>query len=223
MIYTIDCDLSHRSTPARQGEKRYDAEMIYFDDWENVRLKNPAIDYTDRVPPVIEFVGDLKILELSDFPYVSPNRLVMSRKMLEVLLSIQPFKHWIYPTLIYSYEIEDLVRHSFDGTRTDYQVEDSSLFTDKFIIMQLAEALDVLDEDKTIIRGRTAREANKWYLPPSDIQNYAFTKEEKDLPPVFTTPKTEYFFTEAAVRTLEAKNIRGVEFHPIPQKSLTTS
>jgi hypothetical protein len=220
MIYTIDYDLSHRSSPMRRGEKNWDAEMIYFDGHQNAGFSNPAIDYTGRVPLVIEFVGNLEVMAWSDFPYISCGYLLISKKMLDVLLSIQSFKYRLYPTLIYSYEIEDLVRYSFDGTRTDYQVDDPSLFTDKFIIMQLAEALDVLDEDRTIIRGRTVREADKWYLPHSDVQNYAFTKEEKDLPPVFTTPKTKYFFTEAAVRALEANNIRGVEFHPIPQKSL---
>jgi hypothetical protein len=147
----------------------------------------------------------------------------MSKKMVDVLLSVQPFKYRVYPTLIYSYEIEELVRYTFDGTRTDYHVEDPSLFTDKFVIMQLTEALDVLDEDKTIMEGQTARESGEWYLPELDVEHYEFTREEKDLPPVFTTPKTPYFYTEAAVRALEANNIRGVEFRPIPQKAATIS
>jgi hypothetical protein len=218
MIYTIDHDISHILSPITDAEHYKDAKLIYFDGWEDSMLENPAIDYTDRVPPIIEFVGNLDVLEWSDFPYTSPTFLLMSKKMLDVLLSVQPFKYRVYPTLIYSYEIEELVRYSFDGKRTDYHVEDPSLFTDKFVIMQLTEALDVLDEDKTIMEGQTARESGEWYLPETDVEHYEFTRQEKDLPPVFTTPKTPYFYTEAAVCALEANNIRGVEFSPIPQQ-----
>jgi hypothetical protein len=220
MIYTIDHDISHIPSPITDAERYKDAYLIYFDGYRDATFENPAIDYTDRVPPVIEFVGNLDVLEWSDFPYVAPTLLLMSKKMLDVLLSVQPFKCRIYPTLIYSYEIEELVRYTFDGTRTDYHVEDPSLFTDKFVIMQLAETVDVLDEDKTIVRGETARESDRWYLSASYVEHYEFTKQEKDLSPVFTTPKTPYFYTEAAVRALEANNIRGVEFHPIPQRSV---
>jgi hypothetical protein len=233
MIYTLHRDLSHTS-PIRPGEKNYEAELIYFDKCENVGFRNPAIDYTHRVPPIIEFVGDLKILEWSDFPYISQSYLMMSKKMLQVLLSVQPFKYRLYPTLVYSYEIEKLVRYAFDGTRTDYQVEEPSLYTDKFVIMQLKETLDVLDEDRTLLKTSmlypsdedsklrerefiTARESGEWFFSEYDVAHYEFTRDEKDLPPVFAAPKTPYFFTEAAVRTLEANNIRGVKFDPIPQ------
>jgi hypothetical protein len=219
MIYTIDHDISHISSPITDIEHYKDAKLIYFAGWEDAMLENPAIDYTDRVPPIIEFVGDLDVLEWSDFPYTSPTFLLMSKKMLDVLLSIQPFKHRVYPTRVYSYGIEELVRDSFYGGRTDYQVEEPSLYTDKFVIMQLAETIDVLDEDKTIIKGQTARESDRrWYLSELEVEHYELTREEKELPPVFTTSKTPYFFTEAAVRALAANNIRGVEFRPIPQQ-----
>ena len=218
MIYTIDHDISHISSPITDVEHYKDAKLIYFDGWEDARFSNPKIDYTDRVPPVIEFVGNLEVLGWSDFPYTDQPYSLMSRKMLDALLLVQPFKYRVYPTLIYSYEIEELIRYTFDGTRTDYHVEDPSLFIDKFVIMQLAETIDVLDEDKTIIEGQTARESGEWYLPELDVEHYEFTREEKDLPPVFKAPKTPYFYTEAAVRALEANNIRGVEFRPIPQQ-----
>lgn len=236
MIYTIHRDVSHFPSPLRRGDRNWDAELIYFDGYRDAGLRNPDIDYTDRVPPVIEFVGNLEVLEWSDFPSVSPSLLMISKKMLDVLLSVQTFKYRIYPTLVYSYEIEELVRYAFDGTRTDYHVEDLSLFSDKFIIMQLTETTDVLDEDNIILDSRilklpgvpkiknpketiTAAETGLWYFPDSYVKHYEFTREEKDLPPVFTTSKTSYFFTEAAVRALEANNIRGAEFHPIPQKA----
>ncbi len=218
MIYTIGHDLSHLPSLLKPGDRQWDAELIYFDGYQNVGFENPAMDFTDKLPPVIEFVGNLEVMKWSDFAYTDQPYLVMSRKMLEVLLSIQPFQYRIYPTLIYSYEIDELVCSAFDGTRTDYHVEDPALFTDKFIIMQLAETIDVLDEDKTIVKGKTARESDRWYLSESYVEHYEFTKQEKDLPPVFTTPKTPYFYTEAAVRALEANNIRGAEFRPIPQQ-----
>ena len=219
MIYTIKHDFSHRPFPRPIVGNRRDVELIDFDGSEDAGFRNPAIDYTGKVPPIIEFVGNLDVLEWSDFPYVAPTLLLMSKKMLDVLLSVQPFKYRVYPTLIYSYEIEELVRYTFDGTRTDYHVEDPSLFTDKFVIMQLAETIDILDEDKTIIKGKTARESDRrWYLSELEVEHYELTREEKDLPPVFAAPKTPYFYTEAAVRALEANNIRGVEFRPIPQQ-----
>jgi hypothetical protein len=136
-------------------------------------------------------------------------------------VSLESIHHFEPHTLIYSYKIEELVRDSFYGGRTDYQVDDPSLFTDKFIIMQLAENINVLDEDKTMIEEMTARKSGEWYLPELDVEHYEFTREEKELPPVFAAPKTPYFYSEAAVRALEANNIRGVEFHPIPQQSVT--
>ena len=216
MIYTLRHDLSHFPSPLSGADKRWDAELIYFEGSEDARFGNPTIDYRGRVPSVIEFVGELSTLEWSDFPYVSPTRLLMSKKMLDVLLSIQPFKHRVYPARVYSYGIDELVRYKFDGTRTDYEVEEPSLYTDKFVIMQLAENTDVLDEDKTIIEGKTARESEEWFLSEFDVEHYEFTRGEKDLPPVFTTPKTPYFYTEATVRALEAHNIRGDKFNPIP-------
>jgi hypothetical protein len=223
MIYTIDCDLSHRPSPRPTGNPPWDVKLIYFDGWVDAQFKNPEIDYTGKVPPVIEFVGNLEVLEWSDFPYTDQPYLVMSRKMLEVLLSVRPFEYRIYPTLIHSYEIEELVRYTFDGTRTDYHIEDPSLYTDKFVIMQLAETTDVIDERKTIVEGKPAYESDIWYLSEYDVEHYEFTREEKDLPPVFAAPNTPYFFTEAAVRALAENNIRGVEFHPIPQHPVATA
>jgi hypothetical protein len=241
MIYTIHRDPSHRTSPPHRtsprpsGARPWDAELIYFDGYRNIGFENPEIDYTNKVPSVVEFVGNLEAMKWSDFPYTDRPYLIMSRKMLDVLLSIQPFKYRIYPTLMYSYEIDELVRSALDGTRTDYHVEDPSLFTEKFIIMQLAETIDVLDEDNIILDSRilklpgapeiknpketiTAAETGLWYFPDSYVKHYEFTREEKDLPPVFTTSKTSYFFTEAAVHALEANNIRGVEFRHIPQQ-----
>jgi hypothetical protein len=235
MIYTIDHNISHRPSPRPREARPHDAELIYFEGYQDARFRNPKIDYTDRVPAVIEFVGNLEVMKWSDFPYTDQPYLVMSRKMLEVLLSIQSFKYRIYPTLMYDYEIDELVCSALDGTRTDYHVEDPSLFTDKFIIMQLAETIDVLDEDKTILKRSmlygpydpsisthgefiTASESGEWYFGEFATEHYEFTREEKDLPPVFAAPKTPYFYTEAAVRALEANNIRGVEFRPIPQQ-----
>jgi hypothetical protein len=223
MIYTLGHDLSHMPTFLSRSDRTHDAKLIYFDGYRNARFENPEIDYTDRAPSIIEFVGDLEVMEWSDFPYTNQPYLVMSKKMLEVLLSVQPFQYRLYPTLIYSYEIEELVRYTFDGTRTDYQVDDPSLFTDKFIIMQLAESLYVVDEDKTLIEGKPVHESDLWYLSELSVEHYEFTREEKDLPPVFAAPKTPYFYTEAAVRALEANNIRGVEFRPVPQKSVAAS
>jgi hypothetical protein len=220
MIYTLHHDLP--TTPVRRGDKHYDAEMIYFDGWEDAGFENPEIDYTDKVPPIIEFIGNLEVLERSDFPYVAPTRLVMSRKMLNVLLSVQLFKHQVFPVRIYSYGIEELVK-DYMGERTDYQVEEPSLYTDKFVIMQLTETTNVIDINKTIVEGKPACESEIWYLSEYDVEHYEFTKEEKDLPPVFAAPNTPYFFTEAVVRALEANDIRGVEFHPIPRKAITTS
>jgi hypothetical protein len=193
MIYTIDRDLSHMPTYLSRGDREHDAKLIYFDGWVDAGFENPDINYTDKVPPVIEFVGDLKILEQSDLPYTDQPYLLISRKMLNVLLSVKSFKYRIYPTLIYSYEIEDLVRDSFDGGRTDYQVDNPSLFTDKFIIMQLAETIDVLDEDKIILDSDilklpgipelvhteetiAASKIGIWYLPNSYVKHYEFTR-----------------------------------------------
>jgi hypothetical protein len=221
MIYIIRHDLSHLPALLKPGDRQWDVELIYFDGYRNIGFKNPELDCKNRVPPVIEFVGNLEVMKWTDFPYTDRPYLVMSRKMLDILLSVQPFKYRIYPTIIYDYKIEELVRYTFDGTRTDYHVEDPSLFADKFVIMQLAETIDVLDEDRTITEGKTVRESGELYLSEYDVEHYEFTREEKNLPPVFTTPKTlTYFYTEAAVRALEANNIRGVEFHPIPQQSV---
>jgi hypothetical protein len=224
MIYTIGNDLSHRPSPRPTGVPAWDVELIYFDGYRNIGFSNPKMDFTDKLPPVIEFLGNLDVLEWSDFPYLPQSYPLMSKKMLDVLLSVQSFKYRVYPTLIYSYEIEELVRYTFDGTRTDYHVENPSLFTDKFVIMQLAETTNALDLEKTIIEGKTVRESGELYLSEYEVEHFEFTRNEKDLPPVFKVPEAlPYFYTEAAVRALEANNIRGVEFRPIPQKAATVS
>jgi hypothetical protein len=63
MIYTIDHDLSHRSTFLSPGESQWDAELIYFDGYRDIGFENPEIDSTNRVPPVIEFVGNLEVMK----------------------------------------------------------------------------------------------------------------------------------------------------------------
>jgi hypothetical protein len=63
MIYTIHRDLSHRTSPRPKGEPSWDVKLIYFDGWEDAILENPEIDYTDKVPSVIEFVGNLEVLK----------------------------------------------------------------------------------------------------------------------------------------------------------------
>jgi hypothetical protein len=214
MIYTIDPDYSI----LRPSHSRSDAKLIFFEGFTKNRLRDPNIDYTSKVPPIIEFVGDLEFLEGMDFLYTFQEYLIMSKRMLNILFSVNPFKHRVYPTRIYSYEIEELVRNSSSGGRINYQVEEPSLYTDKFVIMQLTEALDILDEDKTIIHGESARNISDslyWHI---DISCYTFTKLEEELPPVFATPKTlSYYYTEAAVLALHDNDVVGIDPFPVRQ------
>ena len=89
-------------------------------------------------------------------------------------------------------------------------------------ILQLAESTDVLDVDKTITQGKTARESGEEYFPDLFVEHYEFTRKETDLPPVFAAENIPYFYTEATVRALEANNIRGVKFNPIPGQLIKT-
>ncbi|WP_187345276.1 hypothetical protein [Cystobacter ferrugineus] len=215
MIYALNADTSHI-----EKEDVFDATIIEFDGFERAMFFDPDIDYHQLcgAPPVMEFLGDLKNLAWLDHVFTSPlNLLLVSKRMMRVLESVGSFRHRAIPTVIYSSKVKKLVYTGYPRRRTSYQVQDPSLRNDDFVILQLAERLDCLDHDRTLVSGTSFRESGETYLGVEDAQHFEFRKPEGGFPPVFFVPGLVFYcFSEEAKRACEHAGLKGLWWRPLP-------
>lgn len=215
MIYTLDID--HPVTE----DNPYDAELIRFSGWKNASLSLPSLDKFDRAAPsVIEFVGNLE--HASRFAYLDTwptGYLLISQQMVRVLEAVRPFRYELFSTRIYSRKIGHLVMDEDTRKRTSYEVSDSSLYTDNFVILKLRDTLDCLDRERTLVEGVPFLQSGEKYLgsflPPGS--HFAFHEPPDGFPPIFLVPELLFYcYSEEAKQACEHAGLRGLDFQPLP-------
>jgi hypothetical protein len=166
---------------------------------QNTNGKWPVTEI--RMPEQIRFYGDKDFLRATDYLYTKPSWPVMSKQMLEVLLSVRDFLHQVIPVMI---EDTTLKYFSLDSPRT-------GIVNHNYVIVQFLEHLDVLDKE------------NSTYFDTGNIKGIALKEPENGFPPIFrvsSKPVPLYVSAEAKI-ALEAAGIKGVEFSTYQLSSIT--
>jgi hypothetical protein len=160
--------------------------------WEVEELNLPN-------PVIFDVIGD--IFEVIDYPYLNVRWPIMSKRMLDTLLSVGNFHHRTYPLrMIDCEQIYDEER----GTKAP-----SGIVFDNFFAVHLLENLDVLDLEHSIYE-RSERNPDV----VMKVKKTVFREPSTGFPPLFRAVHREtYLYVSAEARTaLEAAGIRGVDF-----------
>lgn len=222
MIYQLDHNIEHITESGV-----YDARLVRFPGEQNVVFGNPDMDYTAKVPSPIEFVGDLSQVKQSDFPYLNRPFPLISKKLLLALLSAGEFNYRLYPTRIYDISIKEALADSYDESRLPFQVDDASLFTNEFVILQLRQWTNVLDYKNTIVAKvdfaadseipMRASDLDDIYIFTHTVERLALTVPEAELPGVFHIEGLgDLLCTSRTKDACRKAGIVGVDFIPIP-------
>lgn len=160
--------------------------------WQTVEFK---------LPEKIEFetVGD--IIHQTDYPYCKPQLPIMSKWMLETLLSVGEFPHQLIPVTMID------IQKYYDELVGDYVAPEEKL--DNFVAVQLLEHLDIFDWERSVYTFKP-------HLPHmlGQIDQLVLKEIEGGLPPLFRikTRRTRLYVSPQGRAALEAANIQGVEF-----------
>jgi hypothetical protein len=186
--YELDHDIDHLV-----GDLEYDAwlvnpseyENILWDFWEPGRLD---------LPDNIEFDCDGARLLVSDYPYGKERWPIMSKRMLDTLLTVKDFPHQIIPIVMKDIFVPPQFDESHD-----------------FVAVQLLEHQDVFDWDNSVYEtGPVRPEA----VDPLSIEKLVLREPEGGFPPVFRIKDfdTALYVSAAGRAALEAAGIKGIRF-----------
>jgi len=217
MVYELLPDNSHLE---EEDEMVFDAELIVFDGHSAATFFHPSVDYQQSfgAPQVVEFVGNLDNAAQLDHIGTAPSgRLLVSARMVRVLESVGAFAHRLIPTVIYSREIQDLVRHPVSKRRTNYRVDDPRLRNQDFSILQLTDIFDCLDPHLTRIGEGSFAQSGREYLSSDRASHLELRAPAGGFPPVFFVPELLFYcFTEDAKQACDAAGLRGLWWRPQP-------
>jgi hypothetical protein len=169
---------------------------------------NFAFNSPLNLPERIEFGSIRSMLAQTDFPYTDAGWPIMSKRMLETLLSVGSFPHRAYPIVMIDQEMD--VDSKKNGLR--------SALTENcnYVAVQLTEYIDVFDFNNSIYE--------RSIINPDVIKNIrrvCLRKPEAGFPPLFKIePSPLLLFVSAVARTaLEAAGIQGIEFSHVEDET----
>lgn len=157
---------------------------------EDLNLPNPVI---------FDVIGD--VFETIDYPYLDVRWPIMSKRMLNTLLSVGDFRHRAYPLKMIDCES---IGYSEDGSPIKSGIEYNNFFA-----VHLLEDLDILDLESSIYERSTR---NPDVL--KNIEKVVFKEPPTGFPPLFSVVHLEpYLYISAEARiALEESDIRGINF-----------
>jgi hypothetical protein len=185
--YRLDHNVDHIDYPRTPGQ---DADLVEGPEWDNAKSMFWKPEPIQTQTPLVFSDGMDVILQTTDYPYVAPTIPVMSKRMLEALLSVGDFPHQAIPVVIKS-------RLS------------SNLVYDNFVAVQLLEHLDVFDWDNSVYEMNSV-------LPEyiGNVDRLVLKEPSEGLPPIFRIQdyETLLYVSARARAALEQADIKGVEF-----------
>jgi hypothetical protein len=197
--YRLDWDITHLGTEVEEAA------------WELNFPNHPGTgfyetDFFDFFPNPIEFGTTACLLSETDYPYNDIGWPIMSKRMLNTLLSVGTFPHRTYPVVMIDQTINLLDKGlKIKGTKNyDY------------VLVQPSEHLDAFDYENSIF---------KWgeYNPNvvTDVEWLALKEMGSDFPPLFTVKESrlDTLVSAKARAALEAANIQGIRFTHVEDKT----
>jgi hypothetical protein len=181
----------------------YDAYIMEWPEYRSYSLKFKEVSDFDYPAHGVEFHGYESSLSDTDYPYENVGWPIMSKRMLNTLLSVKEFPHrtWEVPFVGFPDNApEELLRKGLrDGVRHD----------NEFVVVQLLEHLDIFDWENSVY------EMDPMFSDEIDrIRKLVLRVPEEGLPPIFrlkVDPIVWYVSPEGR-DALEAANIRGIRF-----------
>jgi hypothetical protein len=200
--YRLNWNIDHLGT----GEVEFDAWLVNYPNhpgsWHS---------YTEQfdLPNPVEFEAIGSLLTETDYPYTDVGWPVMSKRMLDVILSVGSFPHRIYPVVMinteaaYNYKLKKV---AFPRTKNH-----------DYIMVQLTEHLDAFDFENSIYKRGS--------INPNvitSIEWLSLIEPESEFPPLFTVePASMRLLISTQARSaLEAANIQGVRFTHIEDETI---
>jgi proteasome lid subunit RPN8/RPN11 len=204
--YRLTCDLDHLPTwDVPEDEVLYDMWLIEFPEAPGNSISFLPPVKPRKLPERIEFQGIFDFIDRTDYPYNDVDWPIMSKRMLEVLQSVGDFAHKDYPIVITN--AEEGEERKYDSERYDY------------VVIQLLEALDVFDWEKSIYH-RDPEPPH--FLSSLDIEKVVLKKPEGGFPPLFclddSAPNaslpSDLYLSAKAKQALDAAGIKGIDYRP---------
>lgn len=183
--------------------------IVEFPGWrDNIQLADvwPPV----RPPQPVDFDTNFELLELEvpDYPNNTARWPIMSRRMLDVLLSVREFPYHEVPVILVDDTAPVEVRYDALGRpRPEYSRTD-------FVAVQLAQYTDAIDMDKS--------KFDVWPMMPSRIslfERLVLSVPPEGLPPLFRMEAyaIQLFVSAEARDALERAGIRGPVYVPLRQ------
>lgn len=185
IAYRLTWELDH----LEQYDGLYDAELTRFPDWDNVYTQfwrpNPIV-----INHSISFTAQNPLMNLLDYPYTDVGWIVVSKRMLTVLQSVQNFPHQLVPVEVLG--------------------DNEPLEDRQFSVLQLLEQLDVFNQAQSVYENEHENRPGRYM----GISDYALDVPAEGFPPIFRihANPTELFVSGAARDALEAAGIVGPAF-----------
>ena len=178
--------LSHNLDHCRANQD-YDVWHAFKDRKERFHELFYRLEPFDELPPH-RFEGKIeKRLSWLDYPRVNPLYPIVSKKMVNTLLSVGNFNHELKPLTIYDWKSKDKT-------------------TDDFVFLHLLEWKDIIDRENSI-----------YYPEIGGIKKFALKEPRGGYPPLFLVKDAglTWFVSDKAKETLEILEIKGVHFVPL--------
>jgi hypothetical protein len=195
--------LKHDAVHIEDTSREYDAYIVEWPEYRNYDTKFCRPNDFDFPVHGVEFHGYESSLSDTDYPYENIGWPIMSKRMLNTLLSVKEFPHrtWDVPFVGFPDNApEGLLREGLrGGVRHD----------DKFVAVQLLEQLDIFDRENS-----TYKDSDILPGAVNSIRKLALHVPEEGLPPIFrlkVSPVQLYVSPEGRA-ALEAAHIKGIRF-----------
>jgi hypothetical protein len=125
-----------------------------------------------NLPERVEFDAIGEVFETIDYPYTDVRWPIMSKRMLETLLSVGDFNHRAYPLVMVDCEVIDYAE--------DSSPIKSSIEYHNFFVVQILEDLDIFDWDNSVY----TRDSEAPQVLDS-VQKLALKEPAGGFPPLF--------------------------------------
>jgi hypothetical protein len=179
-------------------------------DLESLFWQPRELDLPERIEFTAVFdslrINNPKFIRATDYPDVRENWPIMSKRMLNALLSVRDFPHQAIPVVMLS--------NKMIPTPSGTLIEDDSESHD-YVAVQLLEHLDILDWDSSTC---TRCPAHPEFMDDFDqLTEIVLTEPPEGFPPLFRiTAKPMFLFVSAAgMAALEAAGIKGESYSTI--------
>jgi hypothetical protein len=196
-------ELKHDAVHIADTSRERDAYIVEWPEYREYSIKFMDPDDFDYPTHGVKFQGYESSLSDTDYPYCSVSWPIMSKRMLDVLLSVKDFPHrtWDIPFIGFPNNAPEglLIKELRDGVRHD----------DEFLAVQLLDQLDIFDWENSTYKTYTA-------MPDEvmSIRKLVLKVPKEGLPPVFRLKvyPVQLYVSPEGRTALESANIKGVRF-----------